>query len=211
MGVSPRYKSQNTFDPAGVAPFSNLPPWVCTHGYSCPTASRPDVRGGPARCPRSRLVAENGFEFRHQTRHVLGDRLPDDFVIHAAVVANQSKFRKTAATKEHKDRKDSFCFCVLCALSRQTSRPAAVAQTGHQAPRQFGMFFAEWLRNLLGGFADDFQTANKHAFQVFTGQPPGSEPVNRKVNAAGRMNFVAGFSLFVPKQSVQQSPSPAGV
>ena len=143
---------------------------------------------------RSRLVAEDGFDFRQQTRHVRGDGLPDDFVIHAAVVANQSKFRKTAATKEHKDRKDSFCFCVLCALSRQTSRPAAVAQTGHQAPRQFGMFFAEWLRDLLGGFADDFQTANKRAFQVFTGQPPGSEPVNRKVNAAGgRFNSPGRF------------------
>jgi hypothetical protein len=32
VGVSPRYRAKNTFDPEGVAQFFNIPPWVCTQG-----------------------------------------------------------------------------------------------------------------------------------------------------------------------------------
>ena len=39
-GREPTVPSQNTFDPAGVAHSLNIPPWVCTHGYSYLTVSR---------------------------------------------------------------------------------------------------------------------------------------------------------------------------
>ncbi len=37
-GRQPTGPSQTTFDPAGVAHSLNIPPWVCTHGYSYLTA-----------------------------------------------------------------------------------------------------------------------------------------------------------------------------
>ena len=39
-GRQPTVKREKTFDPVGVAHFCSIPPWVCTHGYSCLAASR---------------------------------------------------------------------------------------------------------------------------------------------------------------------------
>jgi len=33
-GRSPWFSVKSKFDPAGVAHFSDTPPWVCTHGCS---------------------------------------------------------------------------------------------------------------------------------------------------------------------------------
>ena len=43
-GREPTGRQKSIFDPEGVAPSSDIPPWVFTHGYSCLAASRPDVR-----------------------------------------------------------------------------------------------------------------------------------------------------------------------
>jgi hypothetical protein len=72
-GRQPTVPSQNTFDPAGVAHSFNIPPWVCTHGYSCLTASRSEKQG---RC-QDALVHPPAFPFRLAALSFIARRPPD--------------------------------------------------------------------------------------------------------------------------------------
>ena len=73
-------KRQNTFDPAGVARFFNIPPWVRTHGYSCLAASRPEIRGRAGMDPevtKSEAIRRPPFAGRtvHQRGQVAAEGL----------------------------------------------------------------------------------------------------------------------------------------